>query len=54
MSRKVVERLRARLYKHRLETTGRLPTGKETRALEEKAVKIAEETDKKRKAKEGV
>lgn len=45
MSREAVERLRARLYKHRLKTTGALPTGRETRSMEKKVAEIAKKSD---------
>lgn len=51
MSREAREKLTARLYKHSLKTTGRLPTGKETRAMEKKSVDIAKKSDLKRRVK---
>ena len=47
MSREATERLTARIYREKLEKTGRLPDGKETREMERKAVKIAEEVESK-------
>lgn len=44
--RKAVEKVVERLYKDRLERTGRLPSGKETRDMERKVRKAAEASDK--------
>lgn len=49
MSREATERVTGRLYQHQLKTTGRLPTGKESRVMEKRAQKIAREMDNKRK-----
>lgn len=45
--RRAVERLVERLYKDRVERTGRLPEAKEVRDMEKKAAKIASVTDNK-------
>lgn len=45
--RRAVERLVERLYKDRLERTGKLPESKEVREMEKKAAKIASLTDNK-------
>ncbi|MBE7415996.1 MAG: hypothetical protein HS130_12580 [Deltaproteobacteria bacterium] len=47
--RRAVERLVERLYKDRLERTGRLPETKEVREMEKKAEKIASVTDNRAK-----
>jgi hypothetical protein len=49
VGREAVERLKARIYKHQLRSTGRLPTGKESAVMEKKAEKIGRETDNRRK-----
>jgi hypothetical protein len=40
--RKACESLKGRIYKQRLETSGRLPTAKEHRAIERKAQEVAQ------------
>ncbi len=47
--RESVERLIGRMYRHHLQSTGRLPTEKEKRLMERKARQVAEYTDNKRK-----
>lgn len=43
--RRAVERLVERLYRDRLERTGRLPGSKEVREMEKKAADVAREAD---------
>lgn len=47
--REAVERVVARMYRHALRTTGRLPTGRERRTMESRARRAALETDNRRK-----
>lgn len=47
--REVVANLVSRMYKHNLENTGRLPSGKEVRQMEKKAVQTAQRVDRDRK-----
>lgn len=47
--RKACEALKGRIYKQHLQTTGRLPTTKEHRAIEHKAQRIAENADRKKR-----
>lgn len=42
--RKACESLKGRIYKQHLQSTGRLPTAKEHRAIEKKANRVAEVT----------
>ncbi|MBI5233824.1 MAG: hypothetical protein HY880_05670 [Deltaproteobacteria bacterium] len=46
---KGVWKLTERLYKDRLQKTGRLPTGKEQRDMEKKAKETAERIDRRKK-----
>ncbi|MEE9615274.1 MAG: hypothetical protein V3W31_10070 [Thermodesulfobacteriota bacterium] len=46
MSREATERLTARMYKHHLKRTGKLPSGKETREMERKARRTAETAER--------
>jgi len=45
--REAVERLIARMYKHHLKASGRLPSGKEVKEMEGKAMRVAEKTARK-------
>ncbi len=47
--RRSVEKLIGRMYRHHLQSTGRLPTESEKRVMERKARKAAEYTDNRKK-----
>lgn len=47
--RKAVERVVARIYQHKLKTTGRLPTGKEVKQMERDAQESGNRVDRGKK-----
>ncbi len=49
MSREAVERVTARIYKHELKRTGRLPTGSAKHEMEQKARQTAERVERAKK-----
>jgi hypothetical protein len=48
MSRRVVERLKERMYRHALQKTGKLPSGTEQRRMEKTAKEVAERVEKRK------
>ena len=51
MSRVAVQKLAGRMYQAHVKSTGRLPSGKEIRDIEKKAIKTAERAENKSKKK---
>lgn len=52
-SRRAVERLTERIYKDKLQRTGKLPSGRETREMERKAVSTAERAERRKNGSRG-
>lgn len=48
-----VERLTERMYKDKLQRTGRLPSGREVREMEKKAIATAERAERKKNGSRG-